>query len=140
MKRNPLLRLSFPAIALAALACSAALAMTGDSVAEPFRGSWVPAKANCDSPLRLVIDAKAVTFVNGAQRAEFKKLEQCFSCMGRDVQNMTLLSTEAMGDSPFMITLDRTKKAKPGVSVDLGNDKKLAARFPLGNVALKKCP
>ena len=140
MKRNPLLRLSFPAIALAALACSAALAMTGDSVAEPFRGSWVPAKANCDSPLRLVIDAKAVTFVNGAQRAEFKKLEQCFSCMGRDVQNMTLLSTEAMGDSPFMITLDGTKKAKPGVSVDLGNDKKLAARFPLGNAALKRCP
>ena len=133
-------RSSFPVLALSALACSAALAMTGDSVAVPFRGSWVPAKASCDSPLKLVIDANVVTFVNGAQRAEFKKLEQCFSCMGRDVQDMTLLSTEAMGDSPFMITLDGRKKGKPGVGVDLGNDKKLAARFPLGNVALKKCP
>ena len=126
--------------AAVALACGAAVAMTGDHVAVAFRGDWVPAKAACTSPLKLVIDANVVTFVNGAQRAEFKKLEQCFSCMGRDVQNMTLLSTDAMGDSPFMITLDGTKKSKPAVSADLGNDKKLAARFPLGSVALKKCP
>ena len=139
MKRNPLLRLSFPAMAIAALACSAALAMTGDSVAEPYRGSWVPAKASCDSPLKLVIDAKVVTFVNGAQRAEFKKLEQCFSCMGRDVQNMTLLSTDAMGDSPFMITLDGTKKVKPGVSVDLGKRQEARRAVSAGNAALKRC-
>jgi hypothetical protein len=132
--------ISFSAVALSALACSTVVAMTGDNVAMPFRGTWVPAKATCESPLKLVIDANVVTFVNGAQRAEFKKLEQCFSCMGRDVQNMTLLSTDAMGDSPFMITLDGTKKSKPAVSADLGNDKKLAARFPLGNAALKKCP
>jgi hypothetical protein len=132
--------LSHPMLALSALACGAALAMTGDSVAVPFRGTWVPAKATCESPLKLVIDANVVTFVNGTQRAEFKKLEQCFSCMGRDVQDMTLLSTEAMGDSPFMITLDGRKKARPGVGVDLSNDKKLAARFPLANAALKKCP
>ena len=133
-------RISFPAVALSALACGTVLAMTGDSVAQPFRGSWVPVKATCDSPLKLVIDANVVTFVNGTQRAEFKKLEQCFSCMGRDVTDMTLLSTDAMGDSPFMITLDGRKKAKPAVSADLSNDKKMAARFPLGNVALKKCP
>ena len=131
---------TFPAIALSLLAYGSTLAMTGDSVAEPFRGSWVPAKASCDSPLRLVIDANVVTFVNGAQRAEFRKLEQCFSCMAHDVQDVTLLSTEAMGDSPFAITLDGRKKGRPALSADLGNDKKLAARFPLGNAALKKCP
>jgi hypothetical protein len=132
---------SFPALALGVLACAAgAVAMTGDSVAEPFRGSWVPAKTTCDSPLKLVIGPQSVAFVNGAQRAEFRKLEQCFSCMGRDVQDMTLLSTDAMGDSPFMLTLDGRKKARPAIGVDLGNDKKLAARFPLHNVALKKCP
>ena len=131
---------TFPAIALSLLAYGSTLAMTGDSIAEPFRGSWVPAKASCDSPLKLVLDAQVVTFVNGAQRAEFRKLEQCFSCMGRDVQDVTLLSTDAMGDSPFAITLDGRKKGKPALSADLGNDKKLAARFPLGNAALKKCP
>jgi hypothetical protein len=127
------------AVALAAFACSAALAMTGDSVAPPFRGTWVQAKATCDAPLRIVIDANAVTFVNGAQRAEYRQLEQCFSCMGRDVQNMTLLSTDKMGDSPWLITLDGQKKGKLGVSVDFSNDKKLGARFPIGNGALKKC-
>ena len=66
-------------VMLTALACGAALAMTGDNVAVPFRGDWVPAKAACTSPFKLVIDANVVTFVNGTQRAEFRKLEQCFS-------------------------------------------------------------
>jgi hypothetical protein len=59
--------------------------------------------------------------------------------MGQGVRDMTLLSTDAMGDSPFMITLDGTKQAKPAASVDF-NDKQLGVRFPLGSVALKKCP
>ncbi len=120
------------------LAHSAAQAMTGEHVEARFRGEWVPAKAACNSPLKLVIDAKAVTFVNGAERAEYRKLEQCFSCMGHDVQNMTLLSTDAMGDSPWTITLDGSKK-KPALSVAIGKPEKLGARFPLGDKALKKC-
>ena len=130
---------TFAATATAALACSAALAMTGDNVAAPFRGSWGPAKAACEAPLKLVIDANAVTFVNGAQRAEYRKLEQCFSCMGQGVEDVVLLSTDQMGDSPWTITLDGRKKARPGVTVDFSNDKKLGARFPLGTAALKKC-
>jgi hypothetical protein len=126
-------------LAVIALACGSALAMTGDHVAVAFRGDWVPAKAACPSPLRLVIDANVVTFVNGPERAEFRKLEQCFSCMGQGVEDVTLLATEVMGDGPFMITLDSRKKARPALSVDLSNDKKLAARFPLGNAGLKKC-
>lgn len=123
---------------LGAIAWSSATAMTGDSVAPAFRGDWVPAKAACTSPLRLVIAANVVTFVNGAARTEFRKLDQCFSCMGRDVQNITLLSTDAMGDSPFTITLDGSRKA-PRASVDFSNDRRLGARFPLGSAALKKC-
>jgi hypothetical protein len=42
-----------------------------------------------------------------------------------------------MGDSPFMIHLDTTKKQP--VLVDFSNDKKLGARFPFGSGALKKC-
>ena len=123
----------------AVLAACPAHAMSND-VLPAFRGTWVPAAAACTSPLKVTIDAQAVTFQNGAQRAEFRKLEQCFSCMGRDVQNVTLLSTDAMGDSPWMLTLDGRKKA-PAVSVDMSNDKKLAARFPFAREgALKKCP
>ena len=126
---------------LCLLACSAAQAMTGDNIDAKFRGEWVPAKAACSSPLKLVIEANAVTFVNGTQRADFRKLEQCFSCAGgaRDIDPPTMLSTEAMGDSPWMIYLDRKKKT-PTLTVDLSNDKKLGARFPLGTAALRKCP
>lgn len=131
--------LTTAALALSALACCAAQAMTGDNVEAKFRGEWVPAKAACTSPLKLVIEANAVAFVNGAQRAEYRKLEQCFSCMGHDVKNMTLLSTDAMGDSPWTITLDGSKK-KPALSVALGKPEKLGARFPLGTAALRKCP
>ena len=127
-------------LAVTSLACVSAIAMTGEQVAVPFRGEWVPGNAACPSPLKLVIDANVVTFVNGPERAEFKKLEQCFSCMGQGVEDVVLLATEAMGDGPFMITLDGRKKTRPILSVDLSNDKKLAARFPLGSAALKKCP
>jgi len=123
------------------LACTLPHAMTGDSVDAKFRGDWVPAKAACTSPLKLVIDANRVTFVNGAQRTEYRKLEQCFSCAGgaRDIDPPTMLSTDAMGDSPWMIYLDRKKKT-PSLTVDFSNDKKLGARYPLGTAALKKCP
>ena len=125
-------------LAIATLAGTIAYAMTGSSVAAGFHGAWVPASAACTSPLKLVIEANVVTFVNGTQRAEYRQLEQCFTCMGRDVDNITLLSTDAMGDSPFLIYLDASKK-KATVRVDFSNDKKLGTRFPFGTPPLKKC-
>jgi hypothetical protein len=131
-------RLTSTFLTVAALASITAHAMTGGSVAAGFRGTWVPASAACTAPLKMVIDANVVTFVNGAQRAEYRQLEQCFTCMGRDIDNVTLLSTDAMGDSPFIIYLDASKK-KATVRVDFSNDKKLGTRFPFGTAALKKC-
>jgi hypothetical protein len=125
-------------LALAAMVSGTPQTMTGGSVAAEFRGEWVPARARCTSPLKLVIGPNVVAFVKGADRAEFRKLDQCFTCMGRDVENITLLSTDAMGDSPFTIYLDGSKK-KAAVQVDFSNDKKLGARFPFGAASLKKC-
>jgi hypothetical protein len=127
-------------IAVLVLCGGNAQAMTGGSVDAKFRGDWVPAKAACTSALKLTLGANVVAFVNGAERAEYKKLEQCFSCAGgaRDIDPPTMLSTDAMGDSPWMIYLDRKKKA-PSLTVDFSNDKKLGARFPLGTAALKRC-
>jgi hypothetical protein len=125
-------------LAIAVLAFPTLQAMTGGSVAAEFRGEWVPAKAVCTSPLKLIIEPTTVTFVKGSDRTEYRKLDQCFTCMGRDVENITLLSTDAMGDSPFIIYLDGSKK-KAAVRVDFSNDKKLGSRFPFGAGALKKC-
>ena len=120
------------------LTLRASQTMTGGEVEVKFRGEWAPAKAGCTSPLRLKIGAKMVTFVKNSDRAEFRKLDQCFTCMGRDVENITILSTDAMGDSPFMIYLDGSKKS-PAVTIEFPNDEKLGARFPFGTAALKKC-
>lgn len=125
-------------LAVAVLATPIGQSMTGGSVASEFRGEWVPAKIACTSTLKLIIGPTTVTFVNGSDRAEYRKLEQCFTCMGHDVKDVTLLSTDAMGDSPFMIYLDGSKK-KAAVQVDFSNDKELGKRFPLGAGALKKC-
>jgi hypothetical protein len=101
------LRIAFFALSLAAAGVS--VAMTGGSVDPSFRGQWVPAKATCESPVKVVIDANKVTFVNGAQRAEYSKLEQCFSCAGRDVDHIIWLNSDAMGDSPWILHLDKKK-------------------------------
>ena len=135
------LTVSLAAISLCAavtLPLPALQTMTGGEVETKFRGEWVPGKARCTSPLRVIIGANVVTFVKDADRAEFRKLEQCFTCMGHDVENITILSTDAMGDSPFMIYLDGSKK-RAAVTVEFPNDKKLGARFPFGTTPLKKC-
>jgi hypothetical protein len=131
-------RIATSVFALAALTFGTPQGMTGGSVEAKFRGEWVPARAACTSPLKLIIEPNVVTFVKGADRAEYRQLEQCFSCMGHDVENITLLSTDAMGDSPFTIYLDGSKK-KPSLTIDFSNDKKLGKRFPFGAAALKKC-
>ncbi len=101
----------------------------------------MPAQAGCGSPLKVVIDANQVRFVNGTQRAEFRKLEQCFTCAAGAMteKQPVWLTTDAMGDSPFIISMNGTHKL-PSVSVDFSNDKKLGARFPLGPAELSKCP
>ena len=128
-------------VCLAACVSMPIHAMTGGSVEAKFRGTWVPAKAACTSPLKVVIEANRVAFVNGAQRADYAKLEQCFTCAagGMTDKQPVWLTTDAMGDSPFIVSLDGTRK-QPSVSVDFSNDKKLGARFPLGTEALKRCP
>jgi hypothetical protein len=119
------------------LSAGLAMAITGGSVDPALLGTWVPAKAACTSTLKVVIDAGKVTFVNGAQQQAYTKLDQCFTCGGKDAKNVVWLSTDAMGDSPFIIHFDTAKKV--ATHVDFSNDKKLAARFPLGTGPLKRC-
>lgn len=96
---------------------------------------WVPASAARTSPLQLMIEAKRVTCVNGAQRAESRQLEQCCTGMGRDVTHGTI----AMGDSPCMIALDASQQ-QATVGIDGSSDTQLRAHCPFGTAALKHCP
>lgn len=124
------------------LIATGAAAMRGGSVQEKFRGTWVPGSAGCSSPLKVVIEANKVSFVNGAQRADFSRLEQCFTCEAGGMTTAAQpvwLTTDALGDSPWQLTLDDTKKGRVAVTA-IYSDKKMAARFPLGSAALRKCP
>lgn len=132
-------RIAIIIFAFAALSLGASQSPRLGIVNSGFRGEWIPLKAVCPtSPLRLKIDASVVTFINGEDRAEYRKLDQCLSCMGHDVQNIALLTTDAQGDSPFTIYLDGSKKIN-SIQVDFGNDKALGRRFPFGTASLKKC-
>jgi hypothetical protein len=133
-------RITLGVLIAGVLAAGNTAAMTGETVAPEFRGNWVPGNAACSSPVRLEIQANAVTFVNGSQRAAYQKLEQCFSCMGRDVSGIVWLTTDAMGDSPFTIYPDSTRKKAPSISTVEFSDKKLGQRFPFGKGPLKRCP
>lgn len=126
-------------VMLTALACGTGLAMTGDHVAVPFRGEWVPPRATCTSPLKLVIDANLVAPSTAPSVPSSASSSGASRAGGQGVEDVVLLATEAMGDGRFMITLDGRKKARSVLSVDLSNDKKPAARLPLGTAALKKC-
>jgi hypothetical protein len=122
--------------ALGLLASPGALAAGSGSVVPALHGEWVPAKAACGSALKVVIAPNKVTFFNGAQQQTYTKLDQCHTCGGRDAQDVVWLSTDAMGDSPFIIHFDTKKRI--ATEVDFSNDKKLAARFPL-KAPLKRC-
>jgi hypothetical protein len=118
------------------LSAGLAMAITGGSVDPALLGTWVPAKAACTSTLKVVVEANKVTFVNGAQQQAYTKLDQCFTCGGKDAKNLVWLSTDAMGDSPFIIQVDTAKKQG---TIDFSNDKKLGARFPFGTAPIKRC-
>lgn len=57
---------------IAVLGIPTSQTLTGGSVAAEFRGEWVPAKSQCSSPLRLIIESTAVVFVKGSDRAEYR--------------------------------------------------------------------
>ena len=118
------------------LAAVSATAITGGQVERDLLGTWVPAKAACTSALKVVVEVDKVTFFNGAQQQVFTKLDQCFTCGGKDANNIVWLSTDAMGDSPFIMQVDTAKKQG---MIDFSNDKKLAARFPFGSAPIKRC-
>ena len=122
-----------------------------------FQGEWVPAKATCQSPVRFRITADRMTLVNGKDSASYGDIAMVYSYFGPDYQGISLVSLPELnsGNPPFTVFFNADEK-KGETKVDIyreikgpGNAqlkaiqaaaKKLAQRFPLNNVPLKKCP
>jgi hypothetical protein len=130
----------------------------GAGVPAEFQGVWVPTKAACGSPLRMVVGADRLTLEQGSDRQELGGIEMAgpgyFPPDYRGV--MAVLITEFDGHQPVTVTFNAAEKkgsALAEFSRPLQRNAtpqmaaynmrittlKLAKRFALDKVALKKC-
>jgi hypothetical protein len=146
------------AVALAAFATPMAIAQGGPVPAE-WQGTWVPVKAACDSPVRMVITADRLILTNGSDQQAIGGIEMAGpGYWGPDYQGIeAVLITEFDGQQPATAVFNAGEKnglaqvsfasVQPGAA---GNalltaynkritELSLAKRFPLNQVPLKKC-
>lgn len=150
-----------PMRALAASICIAgafAAGPAGAAIPLEFQGVWVPAKAACGSPLRMLVGADRLTLEQGSDRQELGGIEMAgpgyFPPDYRGV--MAVLITEFDGHQPVTVTFNAGEKKGSALAefsrplpgnatpqMAAYNTRittlKLAKRFALDKVPLKKC-
>lgn len=129
-----------------------------NTVPGEFQGTWVPANANCQSPVRVQVSAQVLTLVNGKDSAAIGGIEMAgpgyFPPDYRGI--MAVLITEFNGQQPVTAMFNYGEKRgaaqvefSPLMAGNLNAQGKaynariaklnLAKRFPLNKVPLKKC-
>ena len=151
------------AAAVATLAAAAGLAPFASAAAQnevpgPYRGTWVPTKATCDSPVRMLVAADRLTLQNGKDIEALGGVEMAgpgyFAHDYRGI--MAVLLTEFSGDQPAVVTFNLGER-KGAAQVEFApvmpgkgtpqlakynahiSKLNLVKRFPLDKVLLKKC-
>jgi hypothetical protein len=128
-------------------------------VPNEFHGTWIPAKAGCDSPLKVVVTGDRLTLANGKDTQSLGGIEMAgpayFPPGYRGI--MAVLFTEFSGHQPVILHFNAAEKkgvaqaelGAPISSAPTAHAKaynahiaklNLAKRFPLDKVILKKCP
>jgi hypothetical protein len=109
-----------------------------DAVPSDQVGVWVPAKADCNSSLRLELAPKKSTLVNGTDRVTHGNVGLTYSHFGNSYQGISFVMMPDWDKTqPYVVTFNASeKKGRTQVSF---NDAALKKRFPLENVPLKKC-
>ena len=125
-----------------------------------FQGDWVAASAACTAPARVRIAAASITLVNAADKESLGAVEMSgpgfFPPDYKGIMQVAI--SELGGDQPVSVTFNYQEKrgvalaemAPPGpdargnTALNALNARlrklKLAKRFPLHLVPLKKCP
>jgi hypothetical protein len=142
--------------------CGATIAFGASAwsaVPAEFQGVWVPSKATCDSPVRVLVTADRLTLVSGKDSEALGGIEMAgpgyFAPDYRGI--MAVLITEFSGDQPVTATFNVAEK-KGAAQVDFApvqpganstaqakaynahiSKLKLEKRFALNKVPLKKC-
>ena len=150
-------------VSVALLAC-AWLAPIAGALAAPsvvpaeFQGTWVSAKAACESPVRMRITGDRLMLDSGGDSESLGGIEMAGPGYFPPGYNgiMAVLLTEFSGEQPAMVTFNVGEKkgaaqleyspVMPGKSTPALakynariSKLNLAARFPLAKVTLKRC-
>jgi hypothetical protein len=144
---------------LASLFLAAGLSSAqAQGVPAEFQGTWVPSRATCDSPVRMLVAAQVLTLVNGKDSAALGGIEMAGPAFfGPEYRGiLAVLITEFNGQQPATATFNVGEKkgvaqvefsavvpgkANPQLNALNARISKLnlAKRFPLNKVPLKKC-
>jgi len=143
--------------AAAVLLLGAPITGAQDKVPAEFQGDWVAATATCDAPVRFRVAETRMTLINGKDSASYGDIGITYSYFGPDYQGISFVGMPELnsGNSPFTVYFNADEK-KGVLKLDIYQEmkgplnaqlralqdaaKKLAARFPLNRVPLKKCP
>jgi len=126
---------------LALIAAPSTMQAQTNVIPREFVGDWVPAKAACGAPMRFRVAPQLVTLVNAGDTATFGDVDICLSCAGgARFEGITIMMQPqySTDDAPFMAYFNADEKR--GVTKLLDMKPEIARRFPIANVALRKCP
>lgn len=150
-------RFTAPALAAAILVLGAHAGVAQEPIPAEFRGDWVAATAKCDAKLRFRAAENQMTLINGKDTASYGDIGIAHSFFGPDYEGISVAVFPEInsGAPPFTVffnvdekkgvtKLDIYQEIKGPVSAQVkaiqAAAKKLAQRFPLNSIPLKKCP
>jgi hypothetical protein len=128
-----------------------------DKVPPQFQGDWVPATAACTSAVRFRVAESRMTLINGGDKADYGNLGASSSYFGPEYNGISVVFLPELNSNnpPFTVYFNADEK-KGVTKVDIYTEmpgpmnapgralqaaaKKLASRFPLNKIPLKKCP
>jgi hypothetical protein len=120
-----------------------------------FRGDWVPQAASCQSAVRRRVAPDTLTLVNGADTQMWGNVGVPTAFFGPNYSGIVVVALPDFdGSQPFTVYFNADEK-KGVTKVNIYNEvkgpmnaqlaaiqaaaKRLAARFPLNDLPLKKC-
>jgi hypothetical protein len=144
-------------ISLMILAAAASYAGAQDKVPAQFQGDWVPATGACTSAVRFRVAESSMALINGKDTASYGNLGTTATYFGNEYNGIFVVFLPELngGDPPFTVFFNADEK-KGVTKVDIYTEmpgpmnapgkalqaaaKKLATRFPVNKIAMKKCP
>ena len=106
-----------------------------------FRGFWVPTSQACSSKLKFLVETNKVSFINDKDSINFNEVDLCYSCEGgANYQGRVVWITpkETSNNRVSFIAYFNADEKIGVTKIDI-DDPDLKKRFPLEEVALKKC-